>query len=253
MWNPDQYLRFAQERTRPARDLCARVPLSAPARILDAGCGPGNSTEVLGERWPGAHLTGLDSDPAMLAKARAMNPEGVWILGDLAEFQAPPFDLVFSNAVLQWLPDHAQLLPRLMALVAPGGCLAFQIPSNPRSPIRDAMARAARDPAFGAALEGAGDTLTFHDARFYYEGLAPLAAEVDLWETTYVHVLPGHQALVDWMESTGMRPYLARLADPEAQARFKGIVLELCRTAYPASPDGKVLMPFERLFCLVTK
>jgi len=253
MWNPDQYLRFEDERTRPSVDLCQRIPAQAPARILDAGCGPGNSTRILRERWPGAELTGLDNSPEMIAKARSLHPEGTWVVAELAGYEAGPFDLVFANAVIQWLPDHPKLLRTLMALVAPGGHLAVQVPDNPESPVRAAMVQASRHPRFKGALEGAGETLTFHDPRFYYEHLAPLATSVDLWQTTYHHLFPGHEAILEWWQSTGMRPYLERLADPLDQAFFKELVLESCREAFPSCVDGRLLMPFQRLFFVARK
>lgn len=253
MWNPAQYLRFEDERTRPSRDLCARILHPAPATVLDAGCGPGNSSEVLRERWPGARITGLDNSPEMIEEARKRRPEGAWITADLAAFEADPFDVLFSNAVLQWLPDHRALLPRLMALVAPGGSLAVQMPASAQSPARKAMERAASHPRFRGLLTGADRHLTFRDAGFYYEILAPLSAGVDLWETTYHHVLPGHEAVVQWFESTGMRPYLERLTDPGDRTFFKEEVLEGCREAFPLAGDGNLLLPFPRLFFVARK
>jgi trans-aconitate 2-methyltransferase len=189
----------------------------------------------------------------MIAKARGLHPEGNWVVAGLADYEAEPFDVVFANAVIQWLPDHARLLPRLMALVAPGGHLAVQVPNNPESPVRAAMVRAARHPRFGGALKGAGETLTFHDPRFYYEHLAPIAAAVDVWQTTYHHLFPGHEAIVAWWQSTGMRPYLERLQDPLDQAFFKDLVLASCREAFPVCADGRLLMPFQRLFFVARK
>jgi trans-aconitate 2-methyltransferase len=223
IWNPGQYLKFGAERTRPSLDLCARIP-GSPGRILDLGCGPGNSTAVLRERWPEAELAGLDSSAEMIAQARASHPAGSWILAG-AESYVPPqaLDLVFSNAVLQWLPDHPRLLPRLMGWLAPGGCLAVQMPA-----------------------------MSFHEASFYYDLLAP-TAQVDLWETVYHHPMASHQALIEWYEGTGMRPYLERLPDDAARAAFKAELLEECRGEYPVMADGKVVMPFKRLFFLAWK
>jgi len=252
MWNPAGYLRFEQERTRPSRDLCARIPAAAPASVLDTGCGPGNSTQVLRERWPGARVTGMDNSPEMIAAARRNHPEGDWVLADLADFGGGPYDVVFSNAVLQWLPDHHLLLPRLMDLVAEGGHLAVQMPTGKDSPARLAMEKAAAHPRFAGRLPGAEPTLTFKDPGFYYDLLAPLARQVDLWETTYHHVLPGHEAVVRWFETTGMRPYLERL-EPGDQAFFKELVLEGVREAFPLSRDGNLLMPFLRLFFVAGK
>ncbi|BDU71283.1 methyltransferase domain-containing protein [Mesoterricola silvestris] len=252
MWNPDAYLRFEQERTRPSRDLCARIPAAAPATVLDTGCGPGNSTQVLRERWPGARITGLDKAPEMIEAARKRHPGGHWVVGDLATFEGGPFDVIFSNAVLQWLPDHHRLLPRLMDRVAAGGFLAVQMPTGKDSPARLAMEKAAAHPRFGGRLPSEESTLTFKDPRFYYETLAPLASGVDLWETTYHHVLPGPEAVVQWFETTGMRPYLERL-DPGDQAFFKDRVLEGVREAFPLCADGSLLLPFRRLFFVVQK
>lgn len=251
MWNPDQYLRFEQERTRPSVDLCARVP-GAPFTILDAGCGPGNSTEVLRRRWPQAAITGQDLSAEMIAQARERHPEGNWVEGDLRDFRGGPFDLVFSNAVLQWIPGHRRLLAFLLDLVAPGGRLAVQMPSGSRAPFRMAAARAAAEPGFRDALRGASKALTFHGPAFYYDVLAPKVTALDLWETTYVHALPGHQSVVDWMEGTGLRPFLERL-DPDAQARFKARVRHHLEAALPLQADGKVLLPFRRLFIVAAK
>jgi len=252
IWNPAQYLKFGAERTRPSLDLCARIP-GSPGRILDLGCGPGNSTAVLRERWPEAELAGLDSSAEMIAQARASHPAGSWILAG-AEGYVPPeaLDLVFSNAVLQWLPDHQRLLPRIMGWLAPGGCLAVQMPAKDGTRLRAVMAVVAARPRWRDALAGAEGALNFHDASFYYDLLAP-SAQVDLWETVYHHPMASHRALIEWYEGTGMRPYLERLPDEAARAAFKAELLEECRGEYPVMADGKVVMPFKRLFFLAWK
>jgi trans-aconitate 2-methyltransferase len=247
-WDPGQYVKFLDERTRPSRDLCARVPVPAPRRVLDLGCGPGNSTRVLRERWPDAELAGLDSSPQMIARARADFPQGTWILADAAAWEPEgEWDVVFSNAVLQWVPGHEDLVPRLLAWLAPGGCLAVQMPARD-SCLRNSLQAVAQRPRWAAAMAGAGADMTFHPARFYYDLLAPLAPRVDVWETVYYHVMASHQALVEWYEGTGMRPYLERLPDPKDRAAFKEAMLDQCRMAFPAAADGKVLLPFKRLF-----
>jgi trans-aconitate 2-methyltransferase len=247
-WNPGQYLKFGQERTRAAVDLCARIE-AEPRRILDLGCGPGNSTRVLRERWPGAQLVGVDSSPEMIDQARAGHPGGTWILADAATWEpGVPADVVFANASLQWLPDHGRLVPRLLRLVVPGGCLAVQIPAKGGTLLRSALGSVARRPHWRDALAGAEGALTLHEAEFYYDLLAPRSARVDLWETTYFHVLDSHQALIDWFEGTGMRPYLERLDGEAARTAFKDEVLDACRSDFPTAKDGKVLLPFRRLF-----
>jgi trans-aconitate 2-methyltransferase len=253
MWNPGQYLKFGAERTRPSLDLCARIP-GSPRRILDLGCGPGNSTAVLRERWPEAELAGLDSSPEMIAQARASHPNGTWILAGAEDYvPAQALDLVFANAVLQWLPEHQRLLPAIMGWIAPGGCLAVQVPAKSSTLLRVAMAAVAARPRWRDALAGAEAAFTHHEAAFYYDLLAPGADRVDLWETTYHHPMPSHQALIEWYEGTGMRPFLERLPDEAARAAFKGEVLEACREEYPVAADGKVVLPFKRLFFVVWK
>jgi trans-aconitate 2-methyltransferase len=248
-WDPGQYVKFLDERTRPSRDLCARIDLAAPARVLDVGCGPGNSTRVLRERWPDADLAGLDSSPDMIAQARADRPDGTWILADAAAFEPEgDWDVVFSNAALQWLPDHERLLPRLLGWVAPGGCLAVQMPARDGSPFRASLQEVARRPRWRDRMDGCAGSLTLLGAQATYDILAPLAARLELWESIYYHVLASHQGLVDWYAGTGMRPYLDRLAEPADRAAFQAEVLDGCREAYPAAGDGRVLMPFRRLF-----
>jgi len=253
-WNPGNYLKFEAERTRPARDLCARIPLAAPGRVLDLGCGPGNSTRVLRERWPQAEIVGVDSSPEMIAQARQSCPNAAWVLADAAQYQPKaPCDVVFSNAVLQWLPDHERLIPRLLDLVAPGGCLAVQMPAKGGTLFRSSLQSVARRPGWREAMAGVDQIMKFLETEFYYDLLAPLAGRVDLWETIYYHVLANHQGLVEWYEGTGMRPYLDRLPDPEARTAFKADVLAACRGDYPVAKDGKLLMPFQRLFFVAWK
>jgi trans-aconitate 2-methyltransferase len=245
-WDPAQYLKFSEERTRASRDLCARIPLAAPARVLDLGCGPGNSTQVLRERWPEAALTGLDSSAEMVARARAHGPRADWLLADAAAWEpGAPFDVVFSNAMLQWLPDPEGMLPRLQGWLAPGGCLAVQVPQGNR--MRALIQELAASPRWSPALAGTG-TWRGLDAGTCYDLLAPRAARVDLWETTYQHVMESHEAMVEWYAGTGLRPYLDRLPDPADQAAFKAGLVAACRGDFPRSADGKVLMPFRRLF-----
>jgi trans-aconitate 2-methyltransferase len=248
-WDAQTYLRFGDERTQPSRDLAARVALDAPQRIIDLGCGPGNSTAVLRARWPAAALTGLDSSEAMLAQARADYPEGEWVLGDVATWRAEkPYDLVFANAVLHWLPDHATLYPQLLAQVAPGGALAVQIPTNYDSPIHHAIFAVAADVAWAARTARARAALTRETAGFYYDLLRPQATRIDLWETTYYHLLDDALAIVDWTRGTGLRPFLQALADDAERRHFEELVRARIVPAYPPQADGRVLFPFRRLF-----
>ena len=242
-WSPSQYLKFSEERTRPCRDLAARVDLAAPHRIIDLGCGPGNSTEVLAERWPAAELTGLDSSADMIAKASAAHPEWTWVAGDIAQWAAGGhhYDLAFSNAALQWVPDHAALFPRLLASA---DVLAVQVPGNWDGPAHRVMREVARR----YPLDGRVREWFTHDAAFYYDVLAPHAGRLDLWETEYIHVMDSAEAIVEWYKGTGMRPFLEALDSDADRARFTADYLATIRAAFPARPDGKVLFPFRRIF-----
>jgi len=240
-WNPALYLRFSAERTQPCRDLAGRVELAAPASIADLGCGPGNSTGVLAARWPHAAITGVDSSPDMIAAARAARPEACWEKSDITAWAAgtEQFDLVFSNAALQWVDDHAALVPRLLARVAPEGALAFQIPANPAA----LQHRILREMAVRPVREWHADP-----PSFYYDALAPASARIEMWTTTYYHSLRGVEAIVEWYKATGMRPYLEALPDEAERARFAAEFCERLRPHFPPQPDGTVLFPFERLF-----
>ncbi len=249
-WDADQYLRFAGERTRPCLDLAQRVALDQPARVIDLGCGPGNSTEVLARRWPGAEVTGLDSSPEMIAAARLARPDLRWIAADIAGWKAEaPCDLVFSNAALQWVPDHAALFPRMLAQVAPGGALAVQMPANFDAPAHRLMRDLAASPSWRASFPNAIREWAVHEPAFYYDAVAPRAQRVDAWTTEYLHIMTGPEAIAEWYKGTGLRPFLDAL--PEAdRPRFLADYTALLAGAYPRRADGKVLFPFLRLFLI---
>lgn len=253
-WDANQYLRFEDERTRPSIDLIGRVGLTAPARCIDLGCGPGNSTELVAARFPQARVEGLDSSPDMIEKARRRLPGLNFEHGDLSAW-APEaaYDLIFANAVLQWLPDHAELFPRLARALRPGGVLAVQMPNNPAEPSHVAMAEVAAEGPWAARLararEAKAEIGSFSDYRGWLMGAG---CTVDLWQTTYVHALHGHDAIVEWFKSTGLKPFVDPLPADERPlfiARYR----ERIAAAYPVEPDGKVLLRFPRLFILATR
>jgi len=248
-WNAPTYLQFASERTRPSVDLVERVALVDPRRIIDLGCGPGNSTEVVRRRWPEAEVIGLDSSPHMIEEARRKWPDEKWILGDAAAWIAhEPFDLVFSNAMLQWLPDHACLCPRLFQQAARGGALAVQMPAHYELPMHREIVEVSRDPAWDDRMDSARNAITREPASFYYDTLQPLASRIDLWETIYYHEVPGPDALVEWFRGTGMRPFLEALSSDDERARFEMMLLKRYIASYPRRSSGLVLFPFRRLF-----
>jgi trans-aconitate 2-methyltransferase len=251
-WNADQYLKFPAERTRPARDLAAAVAIGVPAQAIDLGCGPGNSTEILAGRWPDTALSGIDSSPAMIDAARRDHPAWRWSVGDIAAWAAEPgetFDVIFSNAALQWVPDHSTLYPNLFARVAHGGALAVQVPANLGAPAHQAMRDLAGSKRWASSFPKGGVREWYvHDAGFYYDRLAGAAARIDIWQTEYLHVMDGPSAIVEWYRGTGLRPFLDALPADEDRTAFAADYLERITAAYPAQADGRVLFPFNRLF-----
>ncbi len=251
VWDPNLYLKYASERTRPAADLIAQIRLENPMRIVDLGCGPGNSTEQLRRRWPQAEITGVDNSPEMLAKAKAIHPDWQWVLCDIEGWKPEPAaDLVFSNAALHWVPGHATLFRSLIGGVAPGGALAGQMPNNFDSPAHTIMRDVAAhgDPRWSKALVGAAESSSVQTPAFYYDVLRKHASEVDIWETEYQHVMEGPKAIFEWIRGTGMRPFIDRLPDDEQRQLFAEMCLERFQEAYPPNDQGKVLFPFRRIF-----
>ncbi|MCL2092535.1 MAG: methyltransferase domain-containing protein [Micrococcales bacterium] len=248
-WDPELYLAFEKGRTQPSVDLVARIDLVAPARVVDVGCGPGNSTAVLAGRWPTAETVGVDSSAAMLDKARATYPQGTWVQADATAGlgHLGTFDVVFSNAVIQWIPDQATLLRGLFALLRPGGVLAVQVPNTAGMPIRTVLEELLSQPRWRGRFDGVTSTYP-HPASFYYDVLSPLTAALDLWTTDYLHVMPSHDALVQWYSGSALRPYLDHLTDDAERAAFLAEYHDQLVPAYPPQPDGNVLFPFHRIF-----
>ncbi len=253
-WDAAQYLRFEDERTRPSIDLLARVSLTQPKRCIDLGCGPGNSTELVAARFPDAVTEGLDSSPDMLEKARRRLPGLSFVLGDVNSWSdSTGYDLIFANAVLQWLPDHEGLFPRLARSLKPGGCLAVQMPNNLSEPSHVAMREVAAEGPWAEKLAAAkAERSAIGSFGDYRRWLMEAGCRVDIWQTTYVHALADLGAIAEWFKSTGLKPYLDRLTS-EGQQDFVARYLERIAPAYPAESDGKVLLRFPRLFIVATR
>jgi trans-aconitate 2-methyltransferase len=247
-WHPERYLAYADERTRPALDLLARVPLASPARVADLGCGPGNSTALLAQRWPEAAIIGVDSSPQMLAQARASGVRATWIEADIAAWTPEgPIDLIYTNAALQWLGDHATLLPSLLGQLRAGGVLALQMPRNFEAPSHALLRETARNGPWADRLAGIFDPQPMAAPAWYHDLLAPHAAALDIWETEYLHVLAGDDPVLSWTRGTALRPIMQAL-DAAQFAAFETAYAQRLRAAYPRRADGRTLFPFRRLF-----
>lgn len=253
-WSPSHYLQFEDERTRAARELLAHVPLAEATNVVDVGCGPGNSTELLAERFPGAELIGLDTSADMLTAARKRLQHATFVNGDITEWSPDEsVDLVFANAVFQWVPDHMSVLARLLENLASGAVLALQMPDNFDQPSHRLMSEVAEQGEWREKLvcaEAARDPIQQPSA--YYNRLKPAATHVDIWHTLYNHPLDGPKAIADFFGSTGLRPFLAPL-DEQERAAYLGEYLRRIGEAYPPLVDGRVLLRFPRLFVVAVR
>jgi trans-aconitate 2-methyltransferase len=248
-WNPDLYLKFDKERTQPSIDLVSRINRENPSRIIDIGCGPGNSTQVLVQRWPDSEIIGIDNSPAMIEKARKDYPYQDWQLFDAGiDHIAGNFDIVFSNATIQWIPNHVNLLKRFYNLLSENGIVAIQIPLFWDMPIGKAILKIAADSRWNSVMKGVTELFTIHDSSFYYDNLSDLFQSIDLWESDYIHILDSHISILEMIRSAGLRPFLDRLENDTDKKDFEEMVFKEIRKDYPLQKNGKVLFPFKRLF-----
>ncbi|SUB81958.1 Trans-aconitate 2-methyltransferase [Pragia fontium] len=253
-WNPELYLQFEAERTRPARELLSRIVHQQANYISDLGCGPGNSTELLHNAYPEARVTGVDSSQAMLEQAKQRLPACQFQQADIGHWRPEnPQDIIYANASLQWVPNHNQLMLHLLRQLVPGGVLAFQVPDNLDQPSHALMRKVASEGTWSAKYS----QQRYHDkvlltTEGYYDLLAEAGCQVDIWRTTFYHVMPSVAAIVEWVKSTGLRPFLAPLDETEQQAFLQHYLAELEKVYLPRS-DGQVLLAFPRLFVVATK
>jgi trans-aconitate 2-methyltransferase len=275
-WDPAQYLRFSDQRLRPALDLLAQVPLTAPRSVVDLGCGAGNVTGILKQRFPSANVIGVDASASMLEKARIAAPACRFELGDFASWRpsertsenpygrpserpserpsglpsgqpAAAPDLIFTNAALQWVGGHTELFPRLLSLLAPAGVLAVQMPAMHNAPFRRLQHIVAAQGPWAEQLANHASAPPILDASAYWDLLRPLVASLDIWETTYLHPLTGEDAVGEWAAGSSLRPFLEPL-QPDQREAFRRAYAEALRPHYPRRADGSTLLPFRRLF-----
>lgn len=253
-WDAQQYLKFEDERTRGARDLLAQIPIRDARGVVDIGCGPGNSTELLARRWPQAKITGIDTSADMLRQARERLPQHTFIEANISHWSPPAgTDVLFANAIFQWVPKHLKQLMRLLMALPDGGVLAVQMPDNMDESSHVLMREVARLPQFHTQLAHvleARDSLP--KPGVYYDALQPLSSRIDIWHTVYNHVLKDADAIIEWVKGTGLRPFLDPLEIPERKEFLEAYKARIAASYLPQS-DGKVLLRFPRIFIVAVR
>ncbi len=253
-WNPDLYLKFDRERIQPSIDLVSRIDFENPLSIIDVGCGPGNSTQILAQRWPDSKITGIDNSPAMIDKAKLDYPKLEWRLLDAGKDEiSGRFDIIFSNATIQWIPNHFDLLEKFKNILSDNGIIAIQLPLFFDMPLGKSIARISKESRWSKATEGVTELFTIHNYSIYYDYLSVLFHSIEIWESNYIHILKSHNSILEMIKSTGLRPYLERLENGADKEDFVDKVLSDIRKDYPFQKDGKVLFPFKRLFFTAKK
>ena len=253
-WNPDLYLRFEKERTQPSIDLVSRINFDRPGKIVDMGCGPGNSTQILVQRWPDAMVTGIDNSPAMIEKAKKDFPNQNWVLLDAGKDEInEKFDLVFSNAAIQWMPNHPELFKKFYNTLNDNGLIAIQLPLFWGMPIGKAIKNIAEESRWNALLKGVSALFTIHDYSYYYDLLSQSFNSIEMWETHYIHIMDSHFSILEMIRSTGLKPYLDKLENENDKREFEDLVLKKIVEDYPQQINEKVLFPFDRLFFIANK
>jgi trans-aconitate 2-methyltransferase len=255
-WDPQQYLKFSDLRLRPALDLLARIPCDAPRAVFDLGCGAGNVARHLAARWPQASITGLDSSPEMLAEARRQLPTAEWVQADLSCWRPHDgADVIFSNALFQWIKGHQAIFTGLFQSLKAGGGLAIQMPRNQQEPSHTIVSEVAATGPWSQRLAACADLFEIHPPDFYHDLFrASGAAHIDIWESIYQQALSGDDPVLEWIKGTALRPYLAALGDaPDLKEGFLSEVGDRLRAAYPKRADGVTLLPFRRVFIMAMK
>lgn len=253
-WDPSLYSRFEKQRTQAAKDLINALDLKKVKSILDVGCGPGNSTQQLVQKWGDADIIGIDTSPNMLEHAKKRLPNYQFEIADankdLSRFGK--FDLIFSNAVIQWMPNHEQLISKLFFMLNDNGALAVQLPDVRNMGIQIAIEKTIKDAKWAHKLAKLSP-FNMNDAGYYYDICSSLCNDFLLWETKYYHVMDSYERILDWYGSAGLRPYFDALGDDQDIAEFENQVLRRIGKHYQVQQDGNVLFPFERLFFILHK
>ena len=253
-WNPDLYLTFNKERIRPTVDLVSRIYYDMPDKIIDIGCGPGNSTQILHQRWPDSIIVGADNSPAMIKKAADDYPDQKWILFDAGkEVIEDKFDIVFSNAVIQWIPNHDRLIKKFSDMMNKHGILAVQLPLFFDMPLGQLISEIAENTKWRNATRGVRKLFTINPASYYYDLLVTYFSKIDIWTTDYCHIMESHSAILEMIKTTGMKPYLEKIANEAERLEFEKLVLDKIKQDYPSQQNGRVLFPFKRLFFIAIK
>lgn len=253
-WNSELYLKFKKERTQPSYDLADKINFENPKRIIDIGCGPGNSTAVLKKRFPNAYILGVDFSPNMIEKAKADYTELDFMLFDAQkDFDKldGKFDVVFSNACIQWIPNHKKLLPDMMSILNPGGVLAVQIPFQFEQPVHKAIAKVSSSDKWKSLIpfEKVFNILSENE---YFDVLSEISADFSMWKTVYFHRMPSQFSIIEWYRSTGLKPYLEILPEDKKQ-EFENDIFEEIKSHYPVQQNGEVIFRFPRLFFTAIK
>ena len=254
-WKPKLYLSFGKERTQPSIDLVTRIDCDNPKRIIDIGCGPGNSTNVLKARWPNAEIIGLDNSEAMINEAASKYPSMSWICDDACNdlTELGFFNIVFSNAAIQWMPNQDVLLSKLFGMLNEGGVLAVQVPCVKYMPMHTELKKLIATDKWKNQFVDMASAYSIHTADFYYNLLCNLTMEIDLWETHYYHIMNTHSDIVKWYSGSGLRPYLDCLKDNSMNTEFLNEYEDSLKVTYPVQSDGKILFPFTRIFFMARK
>ena len=252
-WQPNLYLEFGKERTQPSIDLATRIDNDNPKKIIDIGCGPGNSTNVLKARWTHAEIIGLDNSEAMIDEAKSKYPSINWLCIDASDdlSKLGYFDIIFSNAAIQWIPNQKTLLSKLFGMLNKDGVLAVQVPCTMYMPIHTELKKLISIDKWKSHFTNMASTNSIHAADFYYNSICHLTSEIDLWETRYFHIMNTHADIVKWYSGSGLRPYLDCLKNASANAEFISEYENALKDAYPIQSNGKILFPFTRIFFIV--